>query len=118
MSDSVTFRSGLSAPMRMLLWLGLAVATWLLLVPTTSLEGQSCGVPLFTIYGGEGPIDRPSDCLSRNETRGSQAFATLVLTGVLAMGAAVSHWWRSPNAPSESGGGAIGALRRQHDDAP
>jgi hypothetical protein len=117
MADTGTFRAGLSAGVRVLLWLGLAVAAWLLVVPAASIDGTSCGVPMFTTNEGSATMHLAVDCVGRNQTRISQAVATLVLTGLVLLGAAAAHWWRSPDpARQDPEPGSLGALRRQHEE--
>ncbi|MFP5257050.1 MAG: hypothetical protein ACLGI8_14500 [Acidimicrobiia bacterium] len=79
--------------LRIILWLGLLVAAWLLLTPTSTADGRSCGTPAFHL-SHPGP-DRPQladeTCVDRNNTRLDQAVVTVVLTLVATGGAALAR---------------------------
>jgi len=88
---------------RVVVALGLAVAVWLLLVPTASaVLGSSCGVPVVstdvqaTVDDGLAP-----DCAAQNQTRVKQGVATAV--GAAAVLAIAAAWQaitnRAPGPP-------------------
>ena len=88
---------------RVVVALGLAVALWLLLVPTASaVLGSSCGVPVVstdvqaTIDDGLAP-----DCAAQNQTRVKQGVATAVgavaVLGIAAAWRAITN--RAPGPP-------------------
>ena len=90
MADTTT---GARSPidLRIILWLGLLGSAWLLLAPTSTADGRSCGTPVLHL-SHPGP-DRPQladeTCVDRNNVRLDQALVTVVGSLVVTGGAAL-----------------------------
>ena len=82
---------------RVLLVLAVAFGLWLWVVPTASVDGTNCGVPLGTSTESDG---RAPDCVGRNQVRMQQGFLTLVGAGIVA--AAVSWMTRMRDVRSRA----------------
>jgi len=97
--------------LRVVVWLGLAVAAWLFLVPTASADGSDCGTPIFRtddLSASQAGFDE--GCGERNATRATQGWMTLLGAGALAGGDRLWRAMRPPASPSK----VVGALRRDH----
>lgn len=94
--------------LRVIVWLGLAVAVWLFLVPTSSADGSSCGTPMLRTDEATA-IEKGFDegCGERNRTRATQGWMTLLGSGALYGGGRAWGALRPPRpvrAPRERGG--------------
>lgn len=90
--------------LRAILWLGFLVAAWLLLAPTSTADGRSCGIPVFRLSNPGPHQSQLADetCVDRNNVRLDQAIVTIVGTLVVTGGEALRRSLADAASSSDS----------------